>query len=274
MRANELSKQLAEELAQVSNCAAFEARCLLEHYCSLTLTDIYLGKELGETDLSAIEAAVAKRKQHYPLQYILGKWEFMGNEFLLNEEVLIPRPETELLCECLADKINADSVIYDICAGTGCIGISLSLLTGASVYAFEKYEKAFAALEANISNLHAEKVNAIQWDITRKPDFSIPQANFLISNPPYIESAVLPSLQPEVLEEPHTALDGGEDGLVFYRAIACNFTALLRKGGYAAFEFGEGQAKAVKEIFSSLRFIEMIKDYNGIERVVLFRKDF
>ena len=273
MRANELVRKISNSLACVSDCPDFESKCLVSHFLNIELNDIYLGNEIGNPDLSEIDRAVKKRKENYPLQYIIGKWEFMGYEFLLNENVLIPRPETELLCECLLDKIDKENVVYDICAGTGCIGISIALLTNANVFCFEKYDGAFEILNKNIALNNADNVSAIKWDIFNKPDFEIPKADFIFSNPPYIESGLVPTLQKEVLKEPLTALDGGEDGLFFYRAIYENFSSLLKPGGYLALEIGEGQQKEIIDIFSSFSHIRTIKDYNSTERVVVFRKD-
>ena len=273
MRANELLKKISQSLVEVSECADFESRCLVSHFLGLSLNDIYLAKEIGSPDLSKLDEAVNKRKCNYPLQYIIGKWDFMGYEFLLNEDVLIPRPETELLCESLADLITSESVVYDLCSGTGCIGISIGLMSGAKVYCFEKYDGALAVLKRNISHNNANNVRALKCDILDAPDFEIEKADFIFSNPPYIESDVVPTLQKEVLKEPHTALDGGEDGLLFYRAIRDNFLNLLNPGGYLALEIGEGQEKDIIDIFSPLNHLKTVNDYNSIKRVVVFRKE-
>ncbi|MBR2591162.1 MAG: peptide chain release factor N(5)-glutamine methyltransferase [Clostridia bacterium] len=274
MRANLLARDVARELSCVSACAAFEARCMLKEYCGVTLEDIYLQKEIGDISLEPLKAAVKKRLEHIPLQYILGKWEFMGNDFYVDENVLIPRPETELLCECLADKMGEDSIVYDLCAGSGCIAVSIAKMTDAHVYAFEKYTNTFALLKKNIAYHNAEQVIPILCDITEAPPKDLPQADFILSNPPYIESALIPDLQSEVLAEPKAALDGGENGLLFYEAIAHNYVPLLKPGGWLALEMGEGQEAALLEIFNSLQHIQTLKDYSGIDRVMVFRKEY
>lgn len=104
-----LYRKTVKELEKVSDCAQFEAKCLLENFLSLSISDIYSQKEI-DSDLTELKKAVQKRLANLPLQYIIGKWEFMDSEFLVNENVLIPRPETEMLCECLANEITADSV--------------------------------------------------------------------------------------------------------------------------------------------------------------------
>ena len=272
MRALSLTKEIAKQLEPVSDCAAFEARCLLEHFFSLSHNDIYLDKELGEPDLSALNEAVEKRLSYIPLQYILGEWEFMDSTFEVNENVLIPRPETELLCECLTEHIHKESVVYDLCAGSGCIAVSVAKATGAQVYAIEKYVGAFEVLKRNIEKNGADSVVPIQADITRKAPADLQAADIILSNPPYIESAVIPALQREVQCEPLTALDGGEDGLYFYRQIFKNYVLLLKSGGLIAMEIGEGQAESLKSIFDSLHFEKTVYDYNHIPRVVIFRK--
>ncbi|MBR0415409.1 MAG: peptide chain release factor N(5)-glutamine methyltransferase [Clostridia bacterium] len=273
MRAGELAKALTERLSPVSDCADFEARCLLQHFCSLTLSDIYLDKEVERIPEEALETAVEQRLAHRPLQYILGKWEFMGNPFIVNENVLIPRPETELLVECLLDSIQQSSVVYDLCSGSGCVAISVAKLTGAKVYAVEKYPQALEVLQKNIALNSAETLEALQWDITQAPGADWEKADCILSNPPYIEDAVVKTLQTEVQQEPFAALAGGEDGLDFYRAIASNYTDLLKPGGWLALEIGEGQESALKEIFKDLRYVRTVSDYNNIARIVIFRKE-
>lgn len=271
MNSLRLYRQLSEQLNTVSDCPEFEAKCLIEHFFSLSLSDIYSQKEIDD-ECSELDKAVNKRLEHIPLQYILGKWEFMGREFVVNEDVLIPRPETELLCECLFDNIGSDSVVYDLCAGTGCIGICIERLTGAQVYAFEKYDGAFKLLKENIE-LNKSQVSPIKCDIFQKPQFNIPKADFILSNPPYIKKSELEFLQKEVLKEPLTALDGGTDGYDFYKAICDNFIDRLNSAGMLALEIGEGQEQTVINIFSDLVHIKTLKDYNGIKRVLIFRKE-
>ena len=273
MKAGALAKELAARLQPVSDCAAFEAKCLLQHFCALSLSDIYLDKELEAVPVESLEKAVEERLKHRPLQYILGKWEFLGNPFFVDENVLIPRPETELLAECLLENIQEGDVVYDLCSGSGCVAISVAKLTGAKVYAVEKYPQALDILRRNITLNDAKTVEAVQWDISLVPGADWEAADCILSNPPYIENALMPSLQAEVLQEPYAALAGGDDGLDFYRAIAENFTELLKPGGYLALEIGEGQEAAVKEIFCDLRHVRTRRDYNNIARIVIFGKE-
>ena len=272
MRADLLARAIARQLEPVSDCAAFEAKCMVEHFCAAGIDDIYLQRELADVPSVRLQEAIQQRLQGIPLQYILGEWDFCGNTFYVNENVLIPRPETELLCECLADKMSPGTYVYDLCAGSGCIAISVAKATGAQVCAVEKYTGAFSVLQRNIQK-HGALVQAKQWDITEAPDSSFAPADIILSNPPYIAKGELATLQREVQREPQTALDGGADGFDFYRAICRNFMPLLKPGGYAAFEIGEGQAEGLRQIFSAYRHIQTIKDYNGIERVVIFGKD-
>ena len=273
MRALALTKEIQGALETVSECAAFEARCLLEHFLELDLNAIYLDKEIGEPDVTRLYDAVKQRQAHIPLQYIIGEWAFMDCVFEVNENVLIPRPETELLCECLADVINKESVVYDLCSGSGCIAVSVAKATGAKVYAIEKYTEAFEVLQRNIKKNGVSTVVPVQADISKKPPADLPAADIIFSNPPYIESGVIPALQREVQCEPIAALDGGEDGLYFYRKIYENYVPLLKPNGLVAVEIGEGQEQAIKEIFTSLTHIKTIEDYNRIARVVIFRKE-
>lgn len=268
-----LYRELTESLSAVSDCADFEAKCLLEYFYNISANDIYSGKECAEEEFAALKDALGLRLRHTPLQYIIGRWQFMDCEFLVDESVLIPRPETELLCECLENEIKTDTsnIVYDLCAGSGCVGISVAKRCGVKVYAFEKYDAAFRILKKNIL-LNSAQVVPLKHDINFAPPAEIPQADFILSNPPYVEQSMIESLQLEVRKEPHEALDGGADGLDFYRSISAVWQQNLKSGGYLALEIGENQAESVKEIFSSLSFVKLIRDYGGMDRTMIFRK--
>ena len=211
-----------------------------------------------------LEELVSRRKSGEPLQYILGKWEFMGLPFYTRPCALIPRQDTETLCE-EALKINGrGKTLLDLCCGTGCIGVSLAKLGG--------FEVTFGDISRDCLALARENaaLNGVPGKFLLTDMFSDISDSFdlICVNPPYIPTSELASLQTEVKREPVLALDGGEDGLDFYRSIARDYATHISPGGALLMEVGAGQAADVAEMFSKA---EIIKDICGIERVVAVR---
>ncbi|MGN0570813.1 MAG: peptide chain release factor N(5)-glutamine methyltransferase [Candidatus Fimenecus sp.] len=256
------------------NDAPFECGCLLEF-----ATGISESRRLAEPKQIVSESGQAsffdllnRRLQGEPLQYILGKWSFYGRDFFVGEGVLIPRPETEQLVETANAHIRKKQyrVIWDLCAGTGCIGLTVALENpNTQVFLFEKYDAALYYLQKNRDALGVKNAEIIQADI-----FSyVPQnglcTDMLLSNPPYIPSSVLGFLQPEVQKEPHTALDGGADGLEFYRAIVAQWLPFVNTDGELLFECGDGQGTAVASIFQPKTTTQtVLYDFNDIDRFI------
>ena len=190
----------------------------------------------------------------------------------------MPREETELLVYTAAERLRVGSGAkgpwkgIDLCGGSGAVAIGLaSLLPGLEISCAELYADAFRFLEANVRRLASKAVHPARLDVL-SPESAAPFSglDLVVSNPPYVEAGVIAGLQKEVQREPRTALDGGEDGLVFYRAIAQLWVPRLKPGGVAAVEIGEEQAQAVTELFqeAGVREIEVRKDFNGLDRVV------
>ncbi len=225
-------------------------------------------KELSSEEEEKLFYAAKKRAEGYPLQYIIGNWEFFGRKFFVGEGVLIPRPETELLCEIVL-KYYSRTIppkIVDLCSGSGCIAITLAKeLSGADVTAVELYEGAFEYLSKN-NELHGKPVKTVRGDALE----AFGNFDCIVSNPPYITGEEMKELQTEVTFEPETALFGGEDGLDFYRAIAENWYPNLNEGGMIAFEIGDTQGKAVADILTENGYknASVSKDYEGRDRVV------
>ncbi len=218
------------------------------------------------------------RMKHVPLQYILGYWYFMDLKFKVGKGVLIPREDTSVLVNKSLEFLRSiDSPnIIDLCSGSGCVAVSLKkkLRGKAKVYAAELSKMAFSYLQENIA-LNRCEINAINGDIFKIFDnFEDEFFDAIISNPPYIKTGNLDSLQKEVQNEPELALDGGEDGLYFYRNIFRLWLPKLKSGGIIAFEVGMNQAFEVKSIMENcgIKFIQIFKDINNIDRVVLGRK--
>ncbi len=222
--------------------------------------------------LKAVEERAARR----PLQYILGEWEFMGLSLRVGEGVLVPREDTAVLAETLAERLQGvpEPVGVDLCAGSGAVALGLcTLLPHAKLTCLELSEQAFSYLEQNLAAYPQYKICAKVGDVLRKEtaeSFPPQSLDFIASNPPYIPSKELSILQPEVQREPAMALDGGEDGLVFYRALCALWLPRLKPGGVLAVEIGEDQGKTVSALFAShgLTKIELRQDWAGLDRCV------
>lgn len=206
-----------------------------------------------------------------PLQYVMGKWDFYESEFFVGEGVLIPRPETEELTELVIDyaKSLEKPVIFDLCSGSGCIGISIAKkLSNAFVYCIEKSKDAYKYLERNAKDV--ANVKCILGDINN--EFDLPSADIIVSNPPYIKSEDLKTLQKEVKKEPSMALDGGDDGLDFYRIINDKWKKYLKDNGRLFLEIGEDEGESIKDALSAFSNITVKKDLSGNDRMVVADK--
>lgn len=253
---------------------------LMDHFLGLDRSGLALhGEEIPASEQEkAFWNAVKERAAHRPLQYILGKWEFMGLSLHVGEGVLVPREDTAVPVEALAKRLEGVSapVGLDLCAGTGAAALGLcTLLPGAVVTCLEYSRQAFSFLERNLAAYPQYRVQALFGDILLEETAEkIGQKNldFIFSNPPYIPTSQLSTLQPEVQKEPAMALDGGEDGLVFYRAICSLWLPLLKKpGGILAVEIGEEQGQTVSDLFArhGLKEIEVKKDWANLNRCVI-----
>ena len=257
-----------ESLAEISDEAATEARLIVAHLAECEPNRLPLSG--AEIDHNEIDKIVAERKQGRPLQYVFGKWWFYKSEFLVGEGVLVPRQDTEILVETglrLVENIKSPKVL-DLCAGSGCIGISLALeRPDAQVTAVEKYDEAYGWLIKNKEHCSAENLIPVKGDalspLSEKFDL-------ILCNPPYIPAGDKETLSREVLNEPHTALFGGEDGLFFYREITRLWKNNLGYGGWLAFEVGIDEAEKVALIMEEAGFSEIgtENDVLGIQRVV------
>lgn len=257
--------------------AAFDARCLLEDLGGLPRGQMADDTPLTAEQTAALTAALARRADGYPLQYILGAWEFLALTLTVGEGVLIPRPDTELLCEAAARRLQAvpNPRVLDLCAGSGCVGLGVaSLKPDAQVTAVELSDAAWPYLTANIACYPAYAVTPVQADVLADYDAFTGEYDAILSNPPYIPTAHLPALQREVHHEPTMALDGSPDGLLFYRAIAEHWCGKLRRGGFCAVEVGVDQAADVAALFAAagLENTAILPDLAGIPRVVIGRK--
>lgn len=245
---------------------------LLTHVFGLSRVEFFIhGQEICPKDKAKeYMKLIEKRANHIPLQYLLGTQEFMGLEFEVNEDVLIPRQETELLVEEVLKLSNNKSVL-DLCTGSGCIIISLAKLGCLKrAVGVDISEKALQVADRN-RKVHKAEVEFIKSDLFDKLEGKY---DIIISNPPYIKSLDLASLMPEVKDwEPVHALDGGPDGLRFYKKIISDLYRFLNPGGHVFFEIGYDQGQAVKSMLQSagLTDVDIKKDYSGHDRIVYGR---
>lgn len=219
--------------------------------------------------VNRIEELARRRTNGEPLQYLIGEWEFYGIPFFVGEGVLIPRPETELLIDRTLEFTDGKKglKIADLCSGSGCIAVTLALNTEESrVIAVEKSAAAYEYLKRNIERNHA----AVDARLGDAAEFC-EKCDIVVSNPPYIKSSVIPSLSREVLKEPKTALDGGADGLFFYKTFAKNAPNMLKNGGKLLLEIGFDQGAEVENLLKSAGFsgVEIFKDLSGNDRVII-----
>jgi len=246
-----------------------ETKLLIEELCGKYSED-------KDYDSPRLFEAVEKRCARHPLQYIIGKWWFCRCEFEVNENCLVPRPDTELTVETAVKLLPQNSNFADLCTGSGCIAISiLDLRSDTRADAYELYPKTLELAKKNAEkNKVSERFSGILGDVFSPELLGDKKYAAIISNPPYIRTDVIETLEAEVKQEPRAALDGGEDGLVFYRAIVDNFAKNLKDGGAFVFEIGYDQADDLKKIAEASDFsCEIKKDLGGCDRVAILRRN-
>lgn len=258
-----------------SDSPEFEITCIFEDLLNIEKSKIYFDDiQITDEQIKIVENAIRRRKNGEPLQYILGKWDFYDLTFDVGEGVLIPRPETEALVDFALEKIKdiKSPIIYDLCAGSGCIGLTIAHhRKDAKVYLLEKEDGALKYLKINREKYVLENAEIIQGDLFNFDFSNILNADVILSNPPYIPANEIADLQKEVHFEPITALEGGNDGLDFYRCIAEKWVSKVKKNGYIALECGEEQSNDIINLFDG-KYSEkqVIYDFNNIDRIVTF----
>jgi len=266
--------------------ATYSARQLLCFVTGKTREEILRDQGLyaSEEACAKMDVAVGRLFSGEPLAYILGEWEFYGLKLYVDKNVLIPRDDTCAVTDLAIRQalfLDKDPRILDLCTGSGCIGLAIaSKVKDARVTLADISREALNVAKKNISLNHTGgKVSCVQADALGKPPAFLGKFDLIVSNPPYITTAEMKDLPTSVKDhEPHLALHGGEDGLTFYRAIAENYKAALKPGGYLCFEFGEEQGDDICRILemNGYTILERSRDYNDVERAViaqLARKD-
>lgn len=243
--------------------AYFDTKCIFEDF---------------PNDESKILSLLKKRSEGYPLQYLLGQWEFYGYPFKVNENVLIPRADTELIIENVLEICRKNNLtspkIADLCSGSGCIAITLKKqIPSAEVYAMEISKKAVEIIHSN-AVLNNVEINILNDDVLNPKTENLPIFDIIVSNPPYLTQQEMDTLQKEVTFEPSLALFGGADGLDFYRRMTSIWKNFLRKDGWLIYESGDGQHEDIKNILGKNNFynITLSRDLNNIIRNVTAQK--
>ena len=277
MTLNAVYKQ-GEKLLKEANIpdADFDSLYLLEHFFGTDRTALILhgDKTADESLCERFFSAVEERKTGKPLQYIVGKWNFMGYDFYVGEGVLIPRDDTEIVVEAALDFLKdiKNPRVIDLCSGSGAIAVSIAkMFPSSAVVALEYSDLAVEYLKKNIELNGVDNVRVFKGDVTKcYEDFENGIFDLVISNPPYIESEEIDTLQPELQFEPRMALDGGKDGLYFYRIISDKWSCKVKKGGMIAFEVGEEQFEPVAELVKKCGFenVTYRLDLQGYKRTV------
>ncbi len=257
---------------------AFDALCLLQKVFGIgdRAALALRGSETADDALCEVYEELIGRRLHEPLQYLLGRWEFDGMNLYVGDGVLVPREDTLALVEGAADALREKNNprILDLCAGTGAVGLALARrISGARVVCVELSERALPYLRRNVAAFGGGRVSCVVADVLQMPgeDWDAAEPfDAIVSNPPYIPSDDIASLQWEVQCEPHIALDGGADGLDFYRAICGNWTRLLAPDGVVAFEIGYDIREGVTAVMeqSGVDHICVRKDFGGIDRCI------
>lgn len=251
--------------------AELDARLLLEFICHTDRNALYAhgDQEIEDEKMHDFLQLIEKRAAHIPLQHLTGEQNFMGLDFLVNEHVLIPRQDTEILVEEIMRDLHDGIRILDMCTGSGCILLSLLHYSNdCSGVGVDVSEDALAVARQNADRLAEKQAVFIQSDLFEKVEGSF---DLIVSNPPYIRSQEIAGLMPEVREhEPHLALDGKDDGLHFYREIIKGAMSHLKRGGQLFFEIGYDQGEAVQALLAANGYTEIavVKDYAGLDRVV------
>lgn len=252
----------------------FEAKQIIKHITGFSNSEILMNytNSLTEFQSNNLTAIIKQRELRYPLQYIFGEWAFYGRDYYVGPGVLVPRADTEILAEecikVLKDKEKPEAL--DLCAGSGCIGITIAKEVPSSfVIMLEKFSEAARYAERNRERHEACNTKLVTGDVLRG-DLSNKSFDLIVSNPPYINEEEMNIISPETRYEPETALLSPGDGLDFYRAIIENYKNSIKKDGMLAFEVGIGKAQAVKKLLDGAGFkkTDIKKDLNGVDRAV------
>lgn len=264
-------RELAARLREAGiKAPATEARILLIGLCGAREADFAENRDFAD---AALDKAVARRLAREPLAYILGKQPFYGEEYFVSPACLIPRADTEILVEKMVEDLPRGARFLDLCTGSGCVAISVAKhRPDTRGFAADISGDALALAKKNALCNRVENLSFFEADVRVPQTFDLP-FDAISANPPYIRTDVCDTLAPEVLHEPRLALDGGADGLAFYRAILKNFGKALSPRGAFYFEFGYDQKEDARRLADLYGYrATLFNDYGGNFRVAVFDK--
>lgn len=255
----------AEKKLITSDAPDVDAYEIFRFVTGLGRTDILLTPcaEISEEKLCKFSAFIEKRASGYPLQYILGEWDFYGHTFFVNEGVLIPRNETEQIAEeaCSYLKRKKEKVVFDLCSGSGCIGLSIAANNpDCKVYLMDISSFALECSKKNLKALFLENAEILNYDIFKGfKNCGLPKPDVIVSNPPYVTREEFETLQTEIFYEPESAIVCEGDGLDFYRCLAEKWLPYLNENGFFMFESGEEQPEKIIEIIKNTSVLNISK---------------
>ena len=250
----------------------YEAAILLEHFCGVNRAMLPLRRE-EMFHSEELFLAVAKRCEHYPLQYLIGEWQFCTETYTVTSDCLIPRMDTEILVEAADELLPENGRFIDLCTGSGCIAVSLlAARPDASGVAVDLYDRTLALAEHNAerNGVHT-RLGFLRADVlTLSFMEELGLFDLILSNPPYIPTEVVDTLSPEVHSEPRAALDGGKDGFDFYRVLIAEYPRYLKAGGRMILEIGYDQGEGITALAEQAGLIcTLRKDLGGNDRVAI-----
>lgn len=271
MTINEFRKKAINALSEMTENPDFEADQLMQYALGVSKNELIVNKRntISEDKLEKLSAILSRRLSREPLQYILGEWDFFGLRMFCGKGCLIPRTETEMLAEYAIKHLPKGGHLLDLCTGSGCIAVSvLNNRIDVTATAVDISEEAlhYAEKNARYHGISESRLELVCMDILDYVPIKIPDV--IVSNPPYIKTADLGGLSPEVQHEPVIALNGGHDGLDFYKIIAAKYSRYLNNGGSFALEVGYDIAGEVAAVFRAKKHeTDLVTDIYGIERM-------
>ncbi len=277
MTINEYRINAIAKLSAISDNAEFEADQLMQFALNKNKNELVVCRRdtLSDEEIVSLDGVISRRMAREPLQYICGEWEFFGLRMFCGDGCLIPRTETEMLVDYIIKHLPKGGHFVDLCTGSGCIAVSvLNNRPDATATAVDISEDAlfFARKNAKYHGISDSRIEFVCCDVREYTPKKL--ADIIVSNPPYIKTGDIPGLEPEVHYEPYIALDGGLDGLDFYKVIATKFEKNLNDGGEVVLEVGYDIAGNVADVFNQNEFeADIVKDIFGVERMCVAKKN-
>lgn len=253
--------------------AEHEALLLVNFFCKKSRAEVlaFPNEEYSKKELFD---AIDKRCERYPLQYIFGEWYFYDETYTVNENCLIPRSDTEMLVEYAIKNLPQEARFADLCTGSGCIAVStLAHRPDTTAVGLDLFKETAELAKHNAERNGVEgRFEVVCADLLGENPFADREFDVIISNPPYIRTAVVDTLEEELFSEPRAALDGGEDGLVFYKKILSDYARSLKQGGFILFEIGYDQEEDIKRLAELYGFdCQVKKDLSGNPRMAIVK---